>query len=74
MQTTTTTFSSQTWGTRHYQRAWLRNVEAFLRSSKVDGVFIDDVMADTRSWTGQEEFPLRSTRRRRRGRRPRSRS
>lgn len=44
-------------GNPSYQRAWLRNVLAFLRSTRVDGVFIDDVMSDTRSWSGSEGFP-----------------
>jgi hypothetical protein len=46
-------------GNRAYQQEWLRNTLAFLRTTKVDGVFIDDVMADIRSWSGRKEFPAK---------------
>ena len=46
-------------GSRSYQQAWLRNVLAFLKTSRVDGVFIDDVMSDIRSWSGRKDFPAK---------------
>ena len=42
-----------------YQREWLRNVLALLRSTRVEGVFIDDVMADLRSWTRGRVYPAK---------------
>ena len=46
-------------GSRSYQRMWLRNVTAFLKATRIDGVFIDDVMSDIRSWSGRKEFPAK---------------
>lgn len=44
-------------GSSAYQRAWLRNVLAFLRSTGIRGVFIDDVLADPSGWTVGHVFP-----------------
>jgi hypothetical protein len=44
-------------GSTSYQQAWVRNVVAFLRSTGIRGVFIDDVIADPRGWTVGEVFP-----------------
>jgi hypothetical protein len=44
-------------GSPSYQQAWVRNVLAFLRSTGIRGVFIDDVIADARNWTESQEFP-----------------
>ena len=32
---------------------------AFLKATRIDGVFIDDVMSDIRSWSGRKEFPAK---------------
>jgi len=44
-------------GSTSYQQAWVKNVLAFLRSARVRGVFIDDVLADPRGWTVGQVFP-----------------
>ena len=44
-------------GSTSYQQAWVKNVLAFLRSTRIRGVFIDDVIADPRGWTVGEIFP-----------------
>jgi hypothetical protein len=42
-------------GNSGYQRAWAQNVIAFLKSHHNDGAFIDDVLRDIKSLTG--EYP-----------------
>jgi hypothetical protein len=44
-------------GSSAYQRAWLRNVLGFLRSTGIRGVFIDDVQADASLWTVGHVYP-----------------
>lgn len=44
-------------GSSAYQRAWLRNVLAFLHSTGIRGVFIDDVLADPSGWTVGHVYP-----------------
>jgi len=46
-------------GNAEYQRDWLRNVLAFLRATKVDGVYVDDVIADARTWSVGGVAPAR---------------
>jgi len=46
-------------GNAEYQREWLRNVLAFLRQTKVDGVYVDDVIADARTWSVGGVAPAR---------------
>jgi hypothetical protein len=44
-------------GSKAYQQAWVKNVLGFLRSTRIRGVFIDDVIADPRGWTVGEILP-----------------
>ena len=46
-------------GDRSYQQEWLQNVLALLRSTRAEGVFIDDVMSDLRSWTKGRLYPAK---------------
>jgi hypothetical protein len=55
--------SSRTSATPITKQEWLRNVTAFLRATRVAGVYIDDVVADARAWSVGAVAP-RSTRRR----------
>lgn len=46
-------------GNAEYQREWLSSVLAFLRATKVDGVYVDDVIADARTWSVGGVAPAR---------------
>jgi hypothetical protein len=49
-------------GSSAYQSAWVNNVSAFLASSGVDGVFVDDILRDPRPLAGTypAKYPTQS--------------
>jgi hypothetical protein len=46
-------------GSSAYQQAWISNVLSFLGSTGVDGVYIDDVVADVAAWSEGAVYPAK---------------
>ncbi len=46
-------------GSKSYQAAWLANVLKFAKKTKADGIFIDNVLADIKSWSTSRAYPTK---------------